>query len=44
MVYSLSAQRDAKPLDSIIVLGIALHDALEEGNVASGPLHLHTLT
>ena len=43
-MYSLSTQCNAKPLDSIIVLGIASHDALEEGNVGGGPLHLHILT
>ena len=37
-VYSLSAQCDAKPLDNIIALGIASHDALEKGNVGGGLL------
>ena len=41
-VYSLLAQHDAKPLDSIIVLGIALHDAFEEENVGRGSLNLYT--
>ena len=38
-VYSLLAQRGAKPLDSIIVLGISMHDVLKKGNMGGGPAY-----